>query len=586
MGRPKKVVEKEVKRGRGRPRKESPVVKEAVKKAKKSLLDMATTRAAARAAEEVAEELESEDFDNPEDRDIAIVDHQFAETPDEELDARDVFTEAVEKAKARNTRARFRLYRDSKLLTAKEAGYSWEKLQKEFKGGYYKVVAVDRDHRILGSQSMEVDDPPGEAPLAAQIPAEKQDDQYRLLDVVEERARMAEEKAALNNRSSSSDFAAMITAISNSSAQQMQTMTQMMQNSSNQMQMMMLEMNKQSQAQQAQQMTLMTTLLTQKPSDNKDKFGPLEVMKMVMDAEKRAEDRTKHWYELVETKAERRAEERAEANDDGEENESLSKTLLKGLVPLFAGAAAQHQQQQQPQPTPEEIAAHSQAQSRMELATRLENDRIHNERVKERARKRAEHMQSAGLPSAGPKEVDPAVRQAQLKAKVLAKIEQAGIFAVIQQGVTSGESASNVSEMVLKKLENSGLSRQTVHATFTVKDFENLAVKNGVPQEAIPALKSWIDEFYEHIRTTAVGQSNAQTKTASEPAGASSSDGSPVSTTKVYDASVAGVARPNGSAGTTPVAGIPTISVRRPQYAQTQSAGPTRTPIDESPKSI
>ena len=94
--------------------------------------------------------------------DLSLADQDFASSSIQELEEKDVFVDADKKAKSRMTRAKFRIYRDGVWLATREAPYSWEKLQKDYGGGFFKVMAIDRNNLFLGSQQQEVAELPGQ----------------------------------------------------------------------------------------------------------------------------------------------------------------------------------------------------------------------------------------------------------------------------------------------------------------------------------------------------------------------------------------------------------------------------------------
>ena len=450
------------------------------------------------AANEALDELENSILPGPESLDLSLADRDFEESSIQEIEEKDVFIDADKKAKERLTRAKFRIYRDGVWLATREAPYSWEKLQKDYGGGFYKVMGIDRNNLFLGSQTQEVADLPNHTPNAQpQNPNARVDaagNPLELFNVVDESRREAEMRVESQAASQTNSLATIFAGVMQSLNQSQQQMAQSSRESANQTMAMFMNMQQQAQQQQQQSqqqmMTLLTSLLTNKPTQDQG-IRPLDVMKMVQDAESRAEDRTKRWYDLVEQKAEAIKEEIASVG--GEKEESFTKSLIKGFLPIMSQLSQVQQagQLQAPQQlTPEQQFAQIQEQNRRQYEAQIAEAERRNLIEKEKAR-RAVLAEKKKAALTAPKSE---------KERVTEVLYKSGAVEIIKNAIGEGVAASKAAEDALLKLEKSGLPRQTVANAYTYEDYCELAVANGLPREAIPLATEWITEFYNHVQ--------------------------------------------------------------------------------------
>lgn len=484
------------------------------------------------AIENLEDELDSEDDEeydiDPDTENNLVADSIFSQSTPQQINERDVFEDANKIALQRNMPIYFNIYKNSGYIARVEYPYDWSKLQKQFGEGHYKVVArFHGTNQIVTSQSQFVNGV--EDPNKAQHQDDStHQDPMAWITLMEQKAEKAKADAQTQAQAQQNQFALM-----------MQTMMQAQQSSQQQMQMMMLEMNKQAQAQlqqsQALTNTLITTMLSKKSDDGG--FNSATVLKMIQDAEARAESRTKNWYELVEKKADELAEMKAESmGGDSEENESLSKTLIKGFVPILSqvmtqGQQAQAQQAQKPQQlTPQEearlIAQRTQAQQTAQ-ATQKAAQVIEQGRGPQGIRPSTGFADERKVtPKINP---IPQVEHPNLNGKTQevsttdrkdTKMElKTKIFEIVKgdigQALLLRKDATKTAQACLKKLENNGFLRQTVKETLTLEDYFKFAKDNGVPDIAKP----WIEEFYAEIqKSSASASTNGKpTKSATEP---------------------------------------------------------------------
>lgn len=476
--------------------------------------------AANKAAEEAVTELEGEFDPNPfEDRpdleDMALADEHHAQSSPEELGGKDVFRDAWTKAQSKGDVPQYYIYKNGTWIANRPYPYSWEKVQKDYGPGHYRIVAKSTiNGQNLVIQSQLVGDPTldfDEKEEPTQPPPQPHQDPLAFLTAMTQVQERAEAKAAQMSVNQTNMMATM-----------MQTIMQSQTQSQQQFQMMLLEMQKQQQMMAAENTKLLMTMLTQK-AQTKDEGGlkMTEILKLMQDAEKNAESRAKNMYELIDKKAEQLAEIKAEAiAGSSEENESFGKTLIKGFVPVLSKMIAQGpggipgqnipglMTPQMPviqdplqkipaatsgpvhQPGPDQVSRTVVAPGPASTTSGVDPAKLHRERkiMKEQKEMMSRPTRTQRLEAERTKEQQLRFRkQTELLDIVGSDIVQAMVDRIPAKDVTEG---------ILLKLESTGVPRQTVAKLFTLHDFYNHARRLGVPEEA----DEWLKEFYEAIQ--------------------------------------------------------------------------------------
>lgn len=368
-------------------------------KKRKSVKDIINTEV--EEAVENAELLESEfeDQESPEEFEQRLAVSQFNASSGDEVDAKDVFIEAWEKAKAKNTTPRFRIYKNNALVGTEEGKYSFEKLQPKYGHGDFKIVAVDRNNHFLGSQVIEIGPPPGYVETFGQppppTPQPTQPGAIELMEVMRQTQREAKEEIQNSRGGDTTALAAMMTAMTQSQQTMMTALMNQQQLATQNFQNMMLEMNKQSQAAQLAQQNLMLSIINRKPDDAGIK--PTELIKMLEEAKRDAKNEARENYKLIEEKVEERAEERAQIlseqrDGDDEKKEGGLKGMIQDILPIL-GTMAKNNAGTQPQtvrqaeplpparvPAPGEMTVEQNAVMRVEAERRAHFERVANQR--------------------------------------------------------------------------------------------------------------------------------------------------------------------------------------------------------------
>lgn len=494
----------------------------AKKKARRSVGAKTINKAAKIAAAEAITEFETETDDLSLDTD-EVEEHEVIEQPD----SLDVFEEGHRRAVSLNDTARFSIKRNSELIATKDYPYSWDRVRQDYGPGYYQIIAKRRSNGHLLKQQSETLGDPNEGREEQEVEIPSQSENLSVLALMTQQQERADARAREATQKTENGLATV-----------MQTVMQMQQQSNQQMMTMFMEQQKQTQTlmmtmfqsqnkpqPESALMPILTALITAKPKDEGMKWT--EVLKLVQDAEKRAEDRTARQYEMIDKKADQLAEIKAEAMSSGDSGEKP--TMFQSLVPILSQVLAGQQAQGQGQPSPEQIAHQRMLEERQRLnagaslnegftetrpaipAARPEQRRtMPNPQARPRPVQAVPNVSQpgAGATVAGPTQVQNQVPSAgPAKGVQLDDRTKKNIFDFaapdIGNALLQGLGPDITAETVLKKLESEGIARQTVATAFTVEDFYGYAALYQVPKEANP----WLKDFHEAIQKLASAES-------------------------------------------------------------------------------
>jgi hypothetical protein len=314
----------------------------------------------------------------------------------------DIFDDIGVKRAKNGDLLKYEIYKNHQMLTTKTHPYSWEELQRDFGGGYYKVKAKSlTTGKYVKSQSKQVADSPnvGEKnevnnfnnkffDMFNQMNKSMLDAQQKQEEKLERERREAErkfmeqqkrmqEEAQSNQNTMLAMITAMMTkpqdsgtkelllAMQQQSQQNMQMMMAMMQgmggkkDTSMDMMQLMMQMN-QSNALMIEKMNEANARAFEKMSEkfeklkSNDDLSGLNLINLVQEAQAKGFEQMKMIQEIAEKKAEELA-----GDDDDKEDESITKTLIKSLAPTLASIASANMQQkggEQPAPSFQQTA--------------------------------------------------------------------------------------------------------------------------------------------------------------------------------------------------------------------------------------
>lgn len=256
-----------------------------------------------------------------------------AEEIENEMGDFDIFEFGAGEAARRGDMPKFRIYRSGEFLCVKYGQYSYERLQKEYKGGHYKIYAYSNvSNKYLKAQSKMIADP-----FVESAPHQEQ-------QTLNQNNNVADMINAMKDifSTKTQGEAEEIRAKSDSTATQMTMMMTMMQQQF-QMQMQMV----QQQSKESQRMIeLMLTLNANKPKEDKG----MNTMELIALLEKSKSKGAAEFKELFSMAKELAEDMRGESQGEGgEEKAGLLDSVIKGIAPLLASMNQPQAQQPQPQ---------------------------------------------------------------------------------------------------------------------------------------------------------------------------------------------------------------------------------------------
>lgn len=419
---------------------------------------------------------------------------------------------------------KFRIYKNGDMLTTKMWPYSWEKLQAEFGGGYYKVQVVKGSNgQIVKQFSQTVADLPGSNEKES---GEKRDavqndfnHQMTLLNLFQQAQDRAEQKQRLEtrasleqNKQSNELLIQMIKSQAESSTSGSSKLAEAMIDMRKEMyenQKSMMEFQMKSLQQQTDSFTKVLEQLNKrfesienKKDDNKllNTLKELQVMKELMSELK---------------------------DDDGdgsdEEKDGLGATIIKSLVPVLGAGLANQQAQAQAQAV-KQPAVHRPAHPALAPVP------VQTRPVPGSTPKSAAPLRPASSPVAKPQAVPTGVNKpheplqranpqasktvtpnkiSNLDPDVIRNKIETLVSPLIAEDYISGTKGQLAAQKAIKKLNEAGFSPLDVTKYWSEDDLIG-KVEKSVPaplfNEALPFLK----EFYSEIKRAAQSWRGAQ----------------------------------------------------------------------------
>jgi hypothetical protein len=333
---------------------------------------------AARAAKKVQDEAsarskildqgEEEVFDLTADQDLDA----FNDAPPDEGEAAvayDIFDDMEGRVK-KGHQIQYMLKRNGEMICVLYHPYSWEQIQRKYKGGQYQVIAKSlTTKRYIKSETRMLADPTGgaegsgeaspqfsqaqiQAQIEAQVKAHTPQQQapsfmeiFSVMNSMSEKSKQAEKEAAA--------------ASSNSTTRFMQAFMQMSQSQAQATQQMMLEIAKMTQT-MSEKMSLTTQTMFEKMESRfekivdkitsqpkkEDGIGMLELLKLQQDSQDKGFKFATQLTQIAEAKAQEKVEliEEMEERFGGKgsgEKKSMTDTLIETMLPTISNALLQ-----------------------------------------------------------------------------------------------------------------------------------------------------------------------------------------------------------------------------------------------------
>ncbi len=458
------------------------------------------------------------------------------ETPQHELDDGqefDIFTDIGVKLVAQGDMITYLIKKDGSYVTTKPHPYSLEKLQKDFGGGTFRVTArSQRKGQIVKAQTFYVADAPIVEPIEPEVDEEaiqssKTNELGTLLAVLEKGNERAEIRAQQQSEFQMKMFQTMLQSMATVMGGRQQdgggnaAIEKLIDRQDRMFEKMFDKLEKANQSQQ------------QKPLD------PMSLMKELREAEDRGYKKHEDLIKLAKEEAEERMDMLEEGRSE-KEPETLTQTLIKGLIPMMAQAlpsvqaamaaqSAATPQTTQPvlrQPTPEERAQYELQQSQLLERRRVEENRKRAAAASGDAarspetrdtRREPEKKKTIGSPMGLPsvkrevpsveiKKVEGTVVEApvtpkQEEVKVMTngktkeKIKEVAI-PIMGKALASRGNPTKAAHETLKALSAVGITREILLKEFTEEDLLATAASLNIPEMANP----WFKAFYAAVR--------------------------------------------------------------------------------------
>ncbi len=442
-------------------------------------------------------------------------------------DPTDIF-EAAKLIIDRHDFAKFTIKKNGEYVATKPFPYSIEQLQKEYGAGSYLIFLKEGSTgHIKKQQTIQIADAPGGKKSDVEFafggqgqPGFEQPKQPSFMELfllksdMEEKNRIRQQELEAKIDARQKELEAKLKETErtkeSSSTEMMKFMMTMQQESSKQLQAIMMESNK-------TQMTLMTTLLSKAGEKKDDGLKAHELAKMLGDAEKNGYSRWKDIAEMIDRKAESRAEEIASQQGDGDE--SLTKTLVKGFIPIISQAMQnQGQLPQAPQYTPQQIEQARIAENNRRI--QIENQRLAQQREKKIRAEQARNQNTAqgtgtaqtvvvppapknpvvhdglGLPKAA-ETAAPSPRES-MNGHFKEHI-QTLVIPLIAEDLTAGLAPDVSVEKCLRVLEEKRITLKDVLDNFKLDDIMGIVTQYDLPKE----VKPWFEGFYANLENKA-----------------------------------------------------------------------------------
>lgn len=501
-----------------------------------------SSKAIKREAKKFAEKVQAIEED-PESTDLERADDDYELSSSDELEGFDIFQDVAKSLLSKGDMPKFFIHKDNAMITIRQHPYSWDRLQKEYGPGLYKIICKSGlTGRYIKSQSQVIGNPNPEA-HKSEIPftfggqsfeEEKpapsgQPDFMSIMTFMKTLNSDAESKAreaAERERDKAREQAS----TQNST---MALIMQMMQQQATQNQQMFIEMNKNSSEASKNNMLMwkeindsnnrMFEKINERISAKKeDGISVAQQIKMLQDAE----DRGFRLFEKVNTIADEKAEEKAALLNNDEKDESLTKQLIKGFIPLITQAANNQTAQAQvgqPGLQPPNIAewnARQDAKRRDEQIKILQERRARElyekkakEAVQQKPEVRSQRPEEAKIENVGlnlPKAEDNGSKLNGSGAPSQARIEiQSLVLPIIAEHLMAGQIPDVCAEKALYILNQRSMTAKDVLANFTYIDMIEVAKQQGLPKEVVP----WIKGFYAYLENKARMELGGSAKT-------------------------------------------------------------------------
>lgn len=292
-------------------------------------------------------------FDDEETSDFDPVMGDGGDAPDEsleELKSRlesetmwDIFEDFGAKLQSQGDKIKYSIKRNGEYLAMVEHPFSYEKIKQKWGGGTYQVTCrSSKFNKFVKSQTQLIDGTPEEKPPVVE---KKENNPMEFLTILQTMQKQARDEQRVELERIREEAKAEREALKTEGNSQMMLMMKMMETQSQQQQNLMTTLltvmagNKDSGSDKKvdKMFDMILEMMSSKKSKGEE-IDPLQLTKLIQDAEDRGYSKAKELRELAEEEAERLAEIRGSGGKE-EKEESTTTQILKSVAPMFAQLA-------------------------------------------------------------------------------------------------------------------------------------------------------------------------------------------------------------------------------------------------------
>lgn len=486
--------------------------------------------AAKAAAKAIKSEKERVENDIPEDLtqdDISLTFSSLEGTPKYVSDGPgyDIFDHCQKILDEQHVQSVYTISKNGELLCTRHHPYSWERLQKEFGGGHYQIVAktvngkkyIKTDTRTVAevqaslkneeeqkSSGMEFDK------LILLMQQQREQDRREMREALErqkeeeERRRLEEKERARETISQNQNQTMLLIEMMKINAEKSERATleiAKIQQQAEERAARAAEKNSQLMMQMMQnQMQMQIETMKSKKDDG---FTPLELMQMMKNAEENGYKKMAELLQLARAEADERLALRGDNDGEKAEKKTITDTLIESMLPTITSALAGQATQALSQPTQSAPQRRSLHPTRQESVRQGAPKPISKQTVPVRATKpvgqTSDTKNSLGFPTITFDETKTAaVSSISENLPTVTELEEL-LGPVITDSLINQIPASQAALKVAEVIKKHGLSKENFCAIMTEEQLLGLVNKYGLPELAF----DWFKELHAHISTTA-----------------------------------------------------------------------------------
>ncbi|MEO5348865.1 MAG: hypothetical protein H7836_04390 [Magnetococcus sp. YQC-3] len=436
----------------------------------------------------------------------------------------DLFDHCQKLLDQQQVQAVYTISKNGELLCTKHHPYSWERLQREYGGGHYQIVAktvngkqyIKMDTRTvadLALNTIKEDEKEGTPSMfenfMVMMQQQREQDRREMKEALE-RQKAEEERRRLEEKERTKE------AIASTQSQSMMLieMMKMMNEKSERSTLELARLQQQAEERTAkanekstQMMIQMMQMQIESLKSKKDEgFSTIELMTMMKEAEENGYKKMAELLTLARAEAEERIAMRGEDSGEKKEKKTLTDTLIESMLPTIttalAGQATQALTQPKVAPTRRGLPpARTEPVRQGSSKPIAKQGNIPSGQGK--VSSKSSSLNAFGLPTASfdvaeeqEKEVTPLLSNA-VNLPTVEEIEN-WLSPVITEALLNQTPPNEAAPKVVEVVEKHGLSKENFCKIMTEDKLLGLVTKYGLPELAF----DWFKELHAHISTT------------------------------------------------------------------------------------